>query len=470
MLQRGADFPGGIVVKRSINAVRGIMDLDFHVLSTLVLRAWGIGAGFLTTLLLPIMLSASELGYYFAFASILGLQVFFELGFNQVITQIAGHEAAELTVDEDGSLNGGSIHLARLGALSRLTHRWYLIAAVAFILGVGPGGLWFFGKSQALTAEAWVLPWLTLVATTGANLYLSPRLAFLEGCGRIGNVARLRLYQSLLGYGCAWIILFAGGGLWAAVCVPLVSCLFTAFWLRRGHRFGRHLPMRTQGAAAMSWRRDILPLQWRISLSWISGYFIFSLFTPLIFSTAGATAAGRFGLSMAIFSGLSTVSMSWMYAKVPDFARLASRSDITGLNRIFRAAASRAVSVTVVLCVSLVILSRFVTLYRPEFAARLLSTTDLSLLAIAVVANAAISSMATYMRAFREEPMLPISIVTAALTSGTVYVASGIGVTTMLALYAGITAGITLPWTSVLFRRYSSRRTKEAATSLRTDP
>jgi hypothetical protein len=439
------------------------MGLDFHVFSTVVLRAWGIGAGFLTTILLPVMLSAPELGYYFAFASILALQVFFELGFNQVITQIAGHEAAELTIDEDGSLNGASIHLTRLGTLSSLTHRWYLVAATAFVLSVGPGGLWFFDRSQALPTETWAMPWLALVAATGGNLYLSPRLAFLEGCGKVGNVARLRLRQSLLGYGCAWITLFAGGGLWAAVCVPLASCIVTAFWLYRSRGLVRHFVVGGTGTEpAMSWRRDILPLQWRISLSWISGYFIFSLFTPLIFSTAGATAAGRFGLSMAIFTGLSTVSMSWMYAKVPEFARFASRGDLGTLNGLFRAAALRAVGVTVVLCALFVTFSQMVALYRPDFAVRLLGLPDLSLLAVAVIANSIVSSIATYMRAFREEPMLPISIVTAALTSTAVYVASGISVTLMLGLYAGITVGVTLPWTILLFRQYASRRARMA--------
>lgn len=450
-------------MKRAIGAVQNLLGLDFHVFSTVVLRGWGIGAGFLTTLLLPLLLSPAELGYYFAFASILGLQVLFELGFNLVITQIAAHEAAELAIDEDGSLNGAHIHLARLGALSGLIRRWYLVAATAFALGVGPAGVLFFERNHTLAAETWAMPWLALVLATGINLYLSPRLAFLEGCGRVGNVARLRLNQSLAGYACAWITLFAGGGLWAAVCVPLAACIGTAWWLYRNRHFEHHLPPARQREAAMSWRRDILPMQWRIGLSVVSGYLIFSLFTPLIFSTAGAVAAGRFGLSMAIFTGLSTVSMSWMYAKVPEFSRYASRGDLNALWREFRAAAVRAVGVTIALSLLFVALAQIVVRLWPEAAARLLDPMDLALLAVAVIANAVISSAATYMRSFREEPMLPISIGTAALTCVAVYVGSGISVTVMLALYAAITAGITLPWTTVVFRRYSARQHRQRA-------
>ena len=449
-------------MNKAIGSIKGAMGLDFHVLSTIVLRGWGIGAGFLTTLLLPFVLSPVELGYYFSFASILALQIFFELGFNQVITQVAAHEAAELVVDDDGSMNGASIHLARLGALSDLTRRWYLFAGVAFVLSVGAAGLWFFGRDEGIPLQNWAMPWLALVLATGFNLYLSPRLALFEGCGRVGNVARLRLNQSVIGYGCAWVTLIAGGGLWAAVCIPLTSCIATTIWLNRHRRFGSRFLMATEGEPAISWRRDILPLQWRISLSWVSGYFIYSLFTPLIFSTAGAVAAGRFGLTMAIFTGLSTVAMSWLYAKVPEFSRYASRRDFDMLGRLFRGAAMRAVGMTLVLCVSFVGAVQAISYVYPSITGSLLGLTDLSLLAVAVIANAAISAAAIYMRSFKEEPMLPVSIGTAILASCAVYFGSRIGVTEMLGLYATTIVVVMLPWTILVFRQYSSRLRQSA--------
>lgn len=421
------------------------------------MRAWSMGAGFITTLLLPILLPGPELGYYFAFASILALQVFFELGFNNVITQIAGHEAAELSVDNDGSLNGSINHLSRLASLYAITRRWYLIAAIFFVFIVAPTGFLFFGQNRELAPEVWSMSWLTLVLATGVNLYLSPRLALIEGCGKVGDVARLRLKQSVVGYACAWITLVLGGGLWAALCLPLASVIFTIFWLNRNQKFSRHFLFIRAGENTMSWRHDILPFQWRISVSWMSGYFIFNLLTPVIFASAGAIEAGRFGISMAIFTGLSGLSMSWLYANVAQFSRFASRGDLDALSRRFWPAALRSVGATIILCFLFVILVVGASLFRPDISARLLDLTDLSLLAIAVIANAVISTAATYMRSFREEPMLHISVVTAILTSCGIYFGSAISVTLMLTLYAGITAGITLPWTILVFQRHSKR-------------
>lgn len=39
------------------------------------------------------------------------------------------------------------------------------------------------------------------------------------------------------------------------------------------------------GDFRVSWKTEIWPLQWRIALSWLSGYFIFQLFTPILFIT-----------------------------------------------------------------------------------------------------------------------------------------------------------------------------------------
>ena len=63
------------------------LGLNYHVLTTLLFRGWSIAAGGATLLLLPIFLDATEQGYYYTFTYVLALQIFFELGLNQVVTQ-----------------------------------------------------------------------------------------------------------------------------------------------------------------------------------------------------------------------------------------------------------------------------------------------------------------------------------------------------------------------------------------------
>lgn len=77
-------------------------------------------------------LSSDEQGYYYTFASLLAIQVLFELGLGQVIIQIVGHEAAHLKFNKDGSVDGPVIHIGRMASILSLLRRWYFVAAVVF--------------------------------------------------------------------------------------------------------------------------------------------------------------------------------------------------------------------------------------------------------------------------------------------------------------------------------------------------
>lgn len=61
---------------------------------------------------------------------------------------------------------------------------------------------------------------------------------------------------------------------------------------------------------------EIFPFQWRIAISWISGYLIYQLFTPVIFATGGAIIAGQIGMTLQVLNGIQALSMSWINTKI----------------------------------------------------------------------------------------------------------------------------------------------------------
>ena len=46
-------------------------------------------------------LSKEEQGFYYTFGSIVGIQIFFELGLNSILIQFVAHEKAQLTLNEN---------------------------------------------------------------------------------------------------------------------------------------------------------------------------------------------------------------------------------------------------------------------------------------------------------------------------------------------------------------------------------
>jgi len=439
-----------------LTRVRRAAGLDFHVFTTLLLRTWQILAGAVMVIFIPYWLSKVEQGYYFTFSSLIALNIFFELGLNFVVTQLAGHEVAHLNRSARGTLVGEPRHLDRLASLVRLLRRWYRIAAVLFFLVVSGAGLAFFSRSGSLPLRTWAGPWMLLVLASAANLYFSPLLAVTEGLGNVGQVARLRAVQSLVGYTLMWAVLALGGSLWSLPIVPMVGVAATMYWLRSRNQALGGLEDRVVGTGTerISWRTEIFPLQWRIGLSWASGYFIFQLFTPMIFAHHGPIEAGRVGLAFGVFNSIQTLGMSWVNAKGPVFASLIGSNDRATLNRTFLGATAR--SFAFVLAASLFVLAA-VGLLRSigsPVATRVADLPVLGCLAGVTVANCLIFAAATYMRAHKEEPLLVPSVVSGLLIGGTVVLASSRSVLLTVFLYMLLVLVVALPWTALLLRKY----------------
>lgn len=438
--------------------LREISGLDFHVFMTLILRSWTTIAGGITLLLLPLWLSPTQQGYYFTFASILALQIFFELGLNQIIVQIVSHETAHLKEKENGEFEGDAGSLSRFSSLIRMTQTWYRTAAILFAIIGGTAGIIFFYQNGKEAINTWLGIWAILISATAINLWLSPRLAILEGCGKVGQVAHLRLIQSLIGYNILWTMLLFGAELWSAVAIPVISALYSWYWLTK--RNNKLPAMHTQGEESnqqMQWRTDIFPLQWRIALSWVSGYLIFHLFTPVVFEFYGPVEAGRLGIALSIFSAISTIGMSWINAKAPVLTTLISRNERTQLDRIFKKMFILSILAILVISIFFIIVIWLMEEKGLTIINRVPESSIIIILATTTITNSIIFAMAVYMRAHRQEPMLAVSIVTAVLVGCSVFLSIKISIFAMMATYMCINILVTLPWTIYLFHKFRQK-------------
>src|SRR5712692_8264207 len=238
-----------------------------------------------TVLLILRFLSPVEQGYYYTLLSLVSLQVVFELGFSFVILQMAAHECAHLTVHADGRIEGDPTAHARLASILQKTFRWYLVAAVILCVSLLPAGVFFFSRHARATAHvAWHGPWVVAVLATAVLFLLNPFFSFLEGCGLVWQVGRIRFGQALLGAAMSWGALLAHHGLYSPGMVNLgyAAAGMAFLYSRRNLCLGLlRYPVREQ---AISWRSEVWPFQWKIAVSWISGYFSMTVLTPILFA------------------------------------------------------------------------------------------------------------------------------------------------------------------------------------------
>lgn len=427
--------------------------MDRHVGYSLIFRVWSIFAGGILIVLIPFVFDSEEQGYYFTFASLIALQVFFELGLNYVIVQMVAHEMPSITYHR--VIKGNSENVNRIKNLVQLLRRWYLIISILFFIIVFILGVVFFACNGKLSYDKWVFAWFFLVLFSSLNLFVSPFLSVLEGMGLVGDVARLRLYQSIGGYLLLFALLGLKFHLIAVVAISFVASLSSFFWLWKCHDF---IFKDSTSNNVISWRKDIFPFQWKIALSWLSGYFIFQIFTPIIFAHQGAEEAGKIGITMTIFSTLLSLSISWVSAKNNVFGRLVSIGNRSQLNEIFWQTTIKSGVLNFIVVAIFALFVFFIQHYDipivNKISNRIAPLSVVVFLTISAVVNHLVFCFAAYMRAHKQEPMLVCSIVVALLTSISVYEASSYSSLYAVASYSLIGVLIALPWSYFLFRKF----------------
>ena len=228
------------VVGRLRQWLRHVLGVDRAVGFTVLARFWSSSAGLVTVALIARFLSPAEQGYYYTFGSLVAMQMVFELGFSFVILQLASHERAQLSISSSYEITGDTIAHARLASVVQKSVRWYSVAAALLALTLLPVGFYFFHTHQQGQAVSWFSPWCLDAVMAVVNFQVDPLLSFLEGCGYVANVARLRFVQPVTGSFLAWMALISHHGLFA----PAMMLLGMAFC------FGQYrawLDLRAQG-------------------------------------------------------------------------------------------------------------------------------------------------------------------------------------------------------------------------------
>jgi hypothetical protein len=444
----------------NIRKAKELIGLDDHVGPNLGLRAWQAISGAITIISIPLCLTKVEQGYYYAFASLLSAQVLFELGMGQVILYSISHEFSRIQSSANQECSTEIAKFARFSAILVLISKWYRNAAGLFAIVVGLFGLWFLGKKTELPDSDWIGPWIISVIFTSINLYCGALFSSLEGMGQISLISITRLKQSAVGHLIMWLLLYCGLGLWAFLAVTAVSAIHSVVFLSQSVLLQKHLYsnlFKNNKVFKSQIVSEILSFQWRIAVSWISGYLVFNLMVPTVFTKFGAVQAGKIGLSMAVFSAALTVGMSWVNAKSSTFAVLVSRHDFGGLNRIFNKNFKLSIGFVVISCFVLIVLLFFTQKMGFAVASRFVDLSVAVKIAVLTVSNSIIFSAATYLRSHREEPMMLVSIISGVLSFIAIYFGSNVGVEISMSLYLGVNLLYTLPATLLIFTKYYNK-------------
>ena len=304
-----------------------------------------------------------------------------------------------------------------MASLAQLAMKWYLAAAALVVVGLGGGGFWFFMSSPQKDV-AWAAPWLALCFLTGGTICLVPIWSILEGCNQVARLYTFRFYQALCTSLVTWIAILAGFNLWVVTVSSVVGLLAASVFIVALYRrfFGSLLSHEFRGDV-IKWRTDILPMQWRIALSWLSGYLVFSLFTPVLFRYQGAVVAGQFGITWAMVGTIGGMASAWLAPKVPQFGMLIARGEYEELDRLLWRVTAMVVTVVVALTVCCWLCVYALNAFYPRIGSRLLSPLPLGIFLVAQGLVSMSLPFSAYLRAHKQEPLLGLSVAAGILTA-----------------------------------------------------
>ena len=369
--------------------------------------------GVVSILFIAQFLTKIEQGFYYTFGSIIAIQIFFELGLTNIITQYVAHEASHLSWKDKSTLKGECRYHSRLASLLHFSIKWYSIIGVAFFIVLLGVGYFFFGYYSPSAEEVnWLWPWIIVSIGTVCNLFISPLLAILMGLDKVKEVSKMRFFQQIIIPVTTWIGLALGLKLYVVGIASLLSVLYIVIYssLTELRSILNNL-WRVKVTEKVSYMKEIFPYQWKIALSWVSGYFIFQFFNPVLFATEGAAVAGQMGMTLAVLNGIMAFSQSWITTKVPLWSRLIALADYAQLDRIFNTT-MRQISLVCIGLISILVVGIWgLKSLDIPLGYRFLSWGPLTLMLIPLFINQWVNGWATYLRCHKKEPFLANSIV-----------------------------------------------------------
>lgn len=417
--------------------------------------AQGVG-GIISVLFVARYLTGIEQGFYFTFASILAIQVFFELGLNGIITQYVAHEASHLFLNGN-KYEGETKYISRMASLLHFCVKWYaILAVILFVVLSATGYIFFSNFYKAETPVDWLLPWLLLSIGTTLYFLLSPFIAFVEGLGKVKEVAKIRLLQQVISMLVVWSGLFIGLKLYVGGIATLVSISILAYFIIR-----IFLPLfrniySTKIIERISYRNEIFPFQWKIAISWISGYFIFQLFNPVLFASEGAIVAGQMGMTLTALNAILGFTLSWVTTKIPIFSGLIAQKKYLQLDSLFNRTLLQSAFINFLGLVGMFVVIFCIRYYNmtlggKNFSNRFLPYLPMMMMMLPIFLNHIIAAWATYLRCHKREPMLIQSITMGMLCSlSTVFLGKYYGILGMTTGYLIFTL-IGFIWTYLIF-------------------
>lgn len=426
---------------------------DSDVLSIVINRAWSVLKGPITTVFQIMFLTKEHQGLWYTFISLGALTSFAELGFTTIIAQFVSHEYVYTRL-ENGNITGEKKHVDKLFDLIRFSIKFYVVVVPIAVVIISIVGLGFFYKQSGFIKFAWVL----YAISGGINLMVSLFQAIFQGLNKIIDIQKNIFVGSIVTTFLNWCLLAAGFNIFALAICNLAGAFVSIILLYKvAPNFWRDV-FRSKIEVKHHWAKEIIPLQLKYAISFISGYFMFNFFAPVIFKVDGSIPSGQVGMTFIMSTSIINVAYAWIDAKIPKMNMLAESQSENELWILFKKLLKKCFSIAIIgiicLYVAILILQRW-----SNISERFVSPEVVFLILIFQIVNFITGSVAKCLRVYKEEPFCNLSIFSAVVTTIILLlIYPHVGLIAMFVVIDVVYLLIMLPWTLNILNKYRKKK------------
>ena len=306
---------------------------DKPVLYSLIGTCWRALFAPISLYLIALKLTPEELGVYYIFFSIAGMQSIIEAGFSHTIIQSISHEMHSVRF-ENHRLIGNPENINRITQSMRLGFTWFLIVAFVCITIVSVIGYFIIhSKSHLITRDVWLIPWIVFILFFSINLLFYPVNLFFEGILHLKKIYKIRLIIQIVTSVLFIAVLLLNLNLYVVAVSSVVSFFINLIYLFipniEQFKIFFHLPKKDYFKSVFKW-------QAKISIVWCSGYLYWQLPSIFIFSLLGPVISGQYGFTVNLINAITNIGQIFVRTKSALIGKLRAEGNFSQAFAIFR--------------------------------------------------------------------------------------------------------------------------------------
>lgn len=424
--------------------------MNRHFKYTLLNQVWKLLSGPVLLFFVPIYLSPIDQGLWFSIISLGALVILVDLGFSSIVALFTAHEFAFLKLNSDSLIVGDPVYLDKLASLfifclKQIKKVCLFIFPIILIVN-------FIILSSKSNYEIWVFPWAIYNCAAVITFINNILLAFVEGCDQVSFSQKIRLQSSIINIVFTILLLISHVNLYALGIGTFFSAIIMSTLIAR--KFGKTLYILSTNSASYNWASELYRLLIKYAGSYLSGYCIFSIFTPLALTNYDTISAGRVGLSISLCMAFLAVANVWIMIVTPKINMLIASDANIESRSIFRKALFLS-TITFVGEVIVFFFFYFTLKDKVLLFGRLVSISSFLILVGGWFCQVFINSFAIYIRAHKEEPLVTSSVLAA------IYILASTWASVKYLSFDYIFLGFFtaylwwLPWVYFIYRRYT---------------